>query len=46
MGEAVWQLIATSQAVSQEALARMIMELSERRPDLDVSIALFILLQA
>lgn len=46
MGEAVWQLIAIGQAVSQEAIARMVVELSERRPDLAESIALSVLRQA
>lgn len=45
MGEAVWQLIATGQAVSQEAIARMVVELSEQRPDLADSIALSVLRQ-
>lgn len=40
IGEAVWQLIAAGQTVTQEATARMIVELSERRPDLVESIAL------
>jgi len=40
MGEAVWQLIATGETVSQEAIARMILQLSERRTDLAESIAL------
>ncbi|MCL6409956.1 hypothetical protein QQL37_12355 [Pantoea agglomerans] len=43
MGEAVWQLIATGETVSQEAIARMILQLSERRPDLADSIALSVL---
>lgn len=46
MGEAVWQLIATGQAVSQEAIARMVVELSERRPSVADSIALSVLQQA
>lgn len=45
MGEAVWQLIATGQAVSQEAIARMVVELSEWRPDLAESIALSVVWQ-
>lgn len=43
MGEAVWQLIATGEKVSQEAIARMIRQLSDRRPDLADSIALSVL---
>lgn len=43
MGEAVWQLIATGEGVSLEAIARMILQLSERRPDLADSIALSVL---
>ncbi|WP_278496120.1 hypothetical protein [Pantoea vagans] len=46
MGEAVWQLIVTGEIVSQEAIARMVVELSERRPDLAESIALSVLRQA
>ncbi|OQV43383.1 hypothetical protein BZ160_04490 [Pantoea vagans] len=46
MGEAVWQLIATGETVSQEAIARTVMELSDRAPDLSVSIALSVLWQA
>jgi len=45
MGEAVWQLIATGQAVSQDAIARMVVELSEWRPDLAESIALSVVWQ-
>ncbi|MBT8498164.1 hypothetical protein DH20_22310 [Pantoea agglomerans] len=45
MGEAVWQLIATGQAVSQEAIARMVVELSEWRPGLAESIALSVVWQ-
>lgn len=45
MGEAVWQLIATGETVSQEAMARMVVELSEGRTDLASSIALSVLLQ-
>jgi len=43
MGEAVWQLIATGEIVSQEAIARMVVELSERRTELAESIALSVL---
>lgn len=43
IGEAVWQLIVTGETVSQEAIARMILQLSERRPDLADSIALSVL---
>ncbi|QCA04856.1 hypothetical protein [Pantoea vagans] len=46
MGEAVWQLVARSEPVSQEAIARMIIDLSQRRPDAADSIALSVLLQA
>lgn len=43
MGEAVWHLIATGEKVSQEAIARMVVELSERRAELAESIALSVL---
>lgn len=43
MGEAVWQLIATGEMVSQEAIARMVVDLSERRAELAESIALSVL---
>lgn len=43
MGEAVWLLVASGETVSQEAIARMIMELSKRRHDLTSSIALSVL---
>jgi len=43
MGEAVWQLIATGEMVSQEAIARIVVELSERRTELAESIALSVL---
>ncbi|MGC0781879.1 hypothetical protein [Pantoea agglomerans] len=43
MGEAVWQLIITGQTVSQEALARVILELSEEHQELAGSIALSVL---
>lgn len=43
MGEAVWQLITTGETVSQEAIARMILQLSDRLPDLADSIALSVL---
>lgn len=46
MGEAVWQLIEAGETVSQEAIARMIVEQSELRPDLAESIALSVLRQA
>jgi transketolase C-terminal domain/subunit len=45
MGEAVWQLIATGQAVSHEAIAIMVVELAEWRPNLTESIALSVLRQ-
>ncbi|MGV6480774.1 hypothetical protein ACT2VT_000188 [Pantoea agglomerans] len=45
MGEAVWQIIAIGQVVSQEAIAKMVVELSEWRPDLAESIALSVLRQ-
>ncbi len=41
--EAVWQLIAIGQTVSQEAIARIVVELSERRAELAESIALSVL---
>jgi len=43
MGEAVWQLIIMGQTVSQQAIARMILELSEQPPELAESIALSVL---
>jgi len=43
IGEAVWQLIATEQAVSQEAIAKMIVTLAEQRLGLSESIALTVL---
>ncbi|WLO83414.1 hypothetical protein NHB29_11920 [Pantoea agglomerans] len=43
MGEAVWQLIVTGETVSQEAIARMVVELSECRTELAESIALSVL---
>ncbi|WP_397322253.1 hypothetical protein [Pantoea agglomerans] len=43
MGEAIWQLVITSQSVSQEAIARMILELSDEPQTLGVSIALSVL---
>jgi len=46
MGAAVWQLVSSKEAVTPEAIANMIMKLSERRDDLAVSIALSVLLQA
>jgi hypothetical protein len=46
MGEAIWQLIATGQKVSQETVVRMLVELSGRRPDLAVSIAISVLRQS
>lgn len=45
MGEAVWQLVSSGQRVTQEAIARKIVELSKRRPDLADSIALSVLRQ-
>lgn len=46
MGVAVWQLIVTGQAVSQEAIASMILVLSECQPCMAESIALSVLRQA
>lgn len=46
MGAAFWQLIAMGQAVSQDAIAGMMVELSEGRPDLADSIALSVLRHA
>ncbi|MFK3934057.1 hypothetical protein ACI2JB_10715 [Pantoea agglomerans] len=43
MGAAVWQLIATGEMIWREAIARMVVELSERRPELAESIALSVL---
>lgn len=43
MGEAIWQLIDSGHTVSQEAIARMIVELSEKRANLVSSIALAVL---
>lgn len=45
MGEAVWQLIVTGQTVTQETIARMVVESSERQSSLADSIALSVLLQ-
>ncbi|MGC0808865.1 hypothetical protein [Pantoea agglomerans] len=46
IGEAVWQLVTTGEQLTPEAIARMILALSERRDDLAASIALSVLLQA
>ncbi|WP_337025172.1 hypothetical protein [Pantoea anthophila] len=46
MGEAVWQLIANDMPVTREAIASMIVKLSEHRPDVADSIALSVLCQA
>lgn len=46
MGEAVWQLVAAGEPVTQEAIAKMVVALSERRDDLAASIALSVLRQA
>lgn len=46
IGEAVWQLVTTGEQLTPEAIARMILALSERRDDLTASIALSVLLQA
>ncbi|WP_191923890.1 hypothetical protein [Pantoea agglomerans] len=46
MGEAVWQLIVTGETVSQEAIASMILVLSECQPCMAESIALSVLRQA
>jgi len=43
IGEAVWELITIEKPVTQKAIARMVEELSERRPDLAESIALSVL---
>ncbi|KJH59147.1 hypothetical protein UF13_15265 [Pantoea agglomerans] len=45
MGEAVWQLVAAGEPVTQETIARMVVALSERRDDLAASIALSVLRQ-
>ncbi|WP_256844218.1 MULTISPECIES: hypothetical protein [unclassified Pantoea] len=46
MGKAVWQLVASGELVTQEAVATKIVELSKRRADLAASIALSVLLQS
>ncbi|MGJ0478676.1 hypothetical protein [Pantoea agglomerans] len=46
MGGAVWQLVNSKEAVTPEAIANMILKLSERRVDLAASIALSVLFQA
>lgn len=46
MGAAVWQLVSTSENVTPENIAKMILTLSERRDDLAISIALSVLLHA
>jgi len=46
MGEARWQLVPAGETVTQETIARMIVELSEIRPELADSIVLSVLLQA
>lgn len=46
MGAAVWQLVNSGKDVSAEAIANMILMLSERRDDLATSIALSVLLQS
>lgn len=46
MGDAVWQLMAAGEPVTQETIAGMVVELSERRDDLAASIALSVLRQA
>lgn len=43
MGEALWQLVNSGETVTQEAIARMIIELSGRRSDLADNIALSVL---
>lgn len=43
MGEAVWHLVSAGQQVTQDAIADMIVVLSERRGDLADSIALTVL---
>jgi len=46
MGEALWQLIANDIPVTRDAIASMVVTLSERRPDIAESIALSVLRQA
>lgn len=46
MGEAVWQLVVAGEPVTQETIARMVVELSGSQPDLTSSIALSVLWQA
>lgn len=43
IGEAVWQLVASDETVSQEAIAKTIVTAARRRPDLAESIALSVL---
>lgn len=45
MGAAVWQLMSSGEAVTPEAIANMILRLSDSRADLAASIALSVLLQ-
>lgn len=46
MGAAVWQLVSTSENVTPETIANIILMLSERRDNLATSIALSVLLQS
>lgn len=46
MGEAVWQLVARGEKVTQEAIVGMILELSQYRLELAESIALTVLVGA
>lgn len=45
MGETVWQLVARGETVTQEAIASVVVALSERRDNLAASIALSVLRQ-
>lgn len=45
MGAAVWQLVNSEESITPEAIANMILKLSERCEDLVTSIALAVLLQ-
>lgn len=46
MGEAVWQLMAGRQTVTVQAIAEMVLVLSDHRDDLAGNFALSVLLQA
>lgn len=46
MGEAVWQLVNSGETVTQEAIARKVVELTERQPDIASSTAVSVLRHA